>query len=168
MPAPPTSASSPTTEFAPLRSSSTSSNSTSVPSTSSPAKPGQSGASSAPWSSITNSQTISTLKNVFKRVLTLVLQVKSDDGNMLALHTCRGLSGRQRSSGEVALPSAGFTVGSSVGDCWNLTTPRGTTASFPPSVVTYWNPKKSIIILYRPTIKNKNETFAHHPCDPFH
>lgn len=50
--------------------------------------------------------------------------------------TRRQLSGRQRPSGEVALASAGFTVGSSVGHSRNLAAPWQPPASLSPSVVT--------------------------------
>lgn len=65
-----------------------------------------------------------------------------------------GLSGRQRHTGEVALASSGFTVGSSVGDSRNLCAPGGTAAtSFSPSVVPFNTSKKNEFnSLYRPNM----------------
>lgn len=159
MSAPPTSAPSPTTELAPLRSSPPSSTSPTASSntaaTSSTAKPRQPGTSSSPRGSVPWSQPICTWQTEMERSSVFfskfTLQNQAESVCWCTLLTCWGLSGGQRPTCEVALASAGLTVCSSVGDSWNLAAPWWTAASFSASVVTYRSKKRGFISLYWPT-----------------
>lgn len=136
MSAPPTSTPTPTTEFAPLRSSSSSD----TAGASSPTEPRQPRPSSAPWHSVANRQSIGACGGKRHYTFSLVFSLWCKLGKCVWIwtrHTCRRLSGGQRASRKVALTSAGFTVGSSVSDSGNLAAPQRPTASFSSSIVPY-------------------------------
>lgn len=160
MSAPPSSTSSPTTKFAPLRSpaASYSTSASSTAATSSCTEPRQPSASSSSRGSVPRSQTICawyTEVKETKRTATHEFSVSKfreqnhdNSAHVFALLTCWGLPGGQWPTCKVALASAGFTVGSSVGDSWNLSAPRRTAASLSASVVTCRTQKRGFISLY--------------------
>lgn len=147
MSGPPTTAAAPSAEFAPLRSSpssystaSTPTSSTSTATACSSARPRQPSTSSPPWSSVTRCEAIRSYESKMKRwcmfrLGSLNVTAESRQSCVTRL-TCWELPGRQRSTCKVTLAASGFTVSSSVSDCWNLAGPRGTSASISARVVT--------------------------------